>query len=359
MTYRIAVLDGDDIGPEIVPVAVDVLTAALAAAGVGDVLLRRLPIGARSLTELGSTFPARTRDALPDMHGIVLGPIGHAAYPKDDPNAVNPHPIIRRELDLFANHRPVRSYPGVRALHDDVDMLVLRENNEGFQPDRNMYAGSGEFQPNEDHAFSIRVITAKQSARIARAGFEAARRRRGKVTAIHKRTVFALTDGVFLREVRRVAAGFPDVALDDHQVDTAALHMVMRPAEFDVVLCTNMFGDILSDLAAGLVGGLGMAPGLSAGDRQAMAQATHGSAPDIAGTGTANPYAMIMSVQMLVDWLGHRHGDDRLLDVARRIKTAVERVITEGENVTPDLGGTAGTAGMGAAIVRYCGDASR
>ncbi|MGH3748928.1 MAG: isocitrate/isopropylmalate dehydrogenase family protein [Micromonosporaceae bacterium] len=352
MTYQIGVLDGDDIGPEIVPVAVDVLVAALARAGARDVALHPLPIGADAYARLGSTFPEQTRDALPGMHGVILGPIGHAAYPAGDPNAINPHPVIRRTLDLYANHRPARSYPDLPSLHDNVDLVVLRENNEGFQPDRNMLRGSGEFQPDEDHAYSIRVITARQSARIAREGFELARQRRRRVTAIHKRTVFKLTDGLFLREVRRVAADYPDVELDDYQVDTAALHLVRRPQDFDVVLCTNMFGDILSDLAAGLVGGLGMAPALSAGDDVAMAQATHGSAPDIAGTGAANPYAMIMSVQMLLEWLGHKHHDAQLTAAARHIRDAAERALATPEHRTPDLGGAASTSQMGAAIIQ-------
>lgn len=347
--YDVAVLPGDDIGLEIVPVAVEVLEAALGLCGVDDVRLHHLPIGATALGRYGTTFPEPTRSALPDMHGIILGPIGHAAYP---PGAINPHPIIRRELDLYANHRPARSYPDLPSLHDGVDLVVLRENNEGFQPDRNMLAGSGEFQPDEGHAYSIRVITARQSARIARAAFELARRRRRHVTAIHKRTVFKLTDGLFLREVRRVAAEYPDVELDDHQVDTAGLYLVQRPADFDVVLCTNMFGDILSDVTAGLVGGLGMAPGLSAGDDVAMAQATHGSAPDIAGTGKANPYAMIMSVQMLVAWLGSKHDDARLVKAAHAIERAVESVLADPQTRTPDLGGSASTGEMGKAVVR-------
>jgi 3-isopropylmalate dehydrogenase len=351
MTYDIAVLDGDGIGPEIVPQAVAVLRAALAAERVTDVVLHPLPIGASALAEQGTTFPDHTHDALSSMQGILLGPIGHADYP---PGAVNPHPMIRRELDLYANHRPVRTLPRVPCLHQGVDLLVLRENNEGFQPDRNMLAGSGEFQPNEDNAFSIRVISARQSTRIAKAAFEAARERRGRVTAIHKRTVFALTDGLFLREVRRVAAEYPDVTLDDHQVDSAALHLVMRPQEFDVVLCTNMFGDILSDLTAGLVGGLGLAPGLNAGDDQAMAQATHGSAPDIAGQQLANPYAMIISTRMLMSWLAWRHRDARLAAVADRMETAVLKVLDDPAQLTPDLGGTATTAEMGAAIAAAC-----
>ncbi|MQA79088.1 MAG: isocitrate/isopropylmalate dehydrogenase family protein [Streptosporangiales bacterium] len=350
-------MDGDDIGLEIVPEAVRVLQAAIAREAGLEVAFRPFPVGWSSYLEHGHTLPRQTLDGLERMHGLILGPIGHAAYPKDRAECVNPHPIIRRHFDLFANLRPARSYPAVEALHRDVDLLVVRENNEGFQPDRNMLAGCGEFQPNEHNAFSIRVISRQQSRRIAREAFEAARRRDGmrRVTAIHKRTVFKLTDGLFMDTVQEVAKDYPDVALDDYQVDSAALHLVMRPQRFDVVLCSNMFGDILSDLTAGLVGGLGMAPGLNAGDDQAMAQATHGSAPDISGKGLANPYAMIMSGTMLLDWLGARHGDDRLASAARRVQAAVESVIAQRTRVTRDLGGDASTRQMGAAIAEACG----
>jgi 3-isopropylmalate dehydrogenase len=175
-----------------------------------------------------------------------------------------------------------------------------------------------------------------------------------RVTAIHKRTVFKLTDGLFMDTVRRVAADYSDVALDDFQVDTFAMHLVMRPQEFDVVLCTNLFGDILSDEAAGLVGGLGMAPGLSAGDDVAMAQATHGSAPDIAGQGIANPYALIMSGKMLLEWLGAKHQNRGLDRASRRIAAAVERILSEGKYVTRDIGGEATTQEMAGAIADAC-----
>lgn len=358
MQYEIGVMDGDDIGLEIVPQTVAVMEAAIGAESGLDVNFRPFPVGWPSYLEHGHTLPESTLEGLKEMHGFVLGPIGHAAYPKK-PECVNPHPLIRREFDLFANMRPARSYPSLPRLHDDVDVLVVRENNEGFQPDRNMMAGSGEFQPNEHNAFSVRVISRRQSERITRAAFEAARQRDGKrrVTAIHKRTVFKLTDGLFIQEVERVAQEYPDVTLDDYQVDTFAMHLVMRPREFDVVLCTNMFGDILSDLAAGLVGGLGMAPGLNAGDTQAMAQSTHGSAPDIAGKGLANPYAMIASGKMLLEWLGAKHDEERLVSAARRIESAVERTIAEGRYLTPDLGGNASTEEMGAAIAKACAGA--
>jgi 3-isopropylmalate dehydrogenase len=177
-----------------------------------------------------------------------------------------------------------------------------------------------------------------------------------RVTAIHKRTVFKLTDEMFMSAVERVADDFPDITLDDHQVDTFAMHLAMRPQEFDVVLCTNLFGDILSDEAAGLVGGLGMSPGLSAGDDLAMAQATHGSAPEIAGRGIANPYAMIMSAKMLLEWLGAHFDNVGLARAARRIDRAVEQTISEGKWLTRDIGGTASTHEMGTAIAEACLD---
>lgn len=356
MRLRIGVMRGDGIGPEIVPQAVAVMQAAVAPEADVDLDLYDFPVGWEAYLDHGHTLPPDTLDGLAGMDGFILGPIGHAAYPRGRPEAVNPHPIIRKHFDLFANLRPARSIERVPSLHDDVDVLVIRENNEGFQPDRNMVAGCGEFQPNEDAAFSIRVITRRQSERIARAAFEAARRRDGKkrVTAIHKRTVFKLTDGLFMRVVEQVAKDYPDIILDDHQVDTFAMHLVMRPQEFDVILCTNLFGDILSDEAAGLVGGLGMAPGLSAGDDYAMAQATHGSAPDIAGKGVANPYAMILSATMLVDWLAGKKSHDGLRRAARRMQAAVDATLADGSHITPDIGGTATTHAMGAAVAEAC-----
>ena len=360
MQLRIGVMHGDDIGHEIVPEAVSVMEAALAPERHLDVRFERFPVGWSSYLEHGHTLPPQTLDGLGHCDGLVLGPIGHAAYPKGRPECVNPHPIIRKHFDLFANLRPAKSHPSLPHLHDDVDLLIVRENNEGFQPDRNMIAGCGEFQPNEDAAFSIRVITRRQSERVAHAAFEAAHRRAGKlrVTAIHKRTVFKLTDGVFMDAVERVARDYPDVQLDDVQVDTFAMHLAMRPEEFDVVLCTNLFGDILSDEAAGLVGGLGMAAGLSAGDETAMAQATHGSAPDIAGQGIANPYALIMSAKMLLEWLGDKRREEGLSRAAHRIEDAVEMIIAEARFLTPDIGGQASTHDMGSAIAEACSTVS-
>ncbi len=348
MSYRIGVLLGDDIGLEVVPVAVEVATAAAEHAGA-TVDWQELPIGRAAYDTLGSTLPDGTLQTLQTLDGWVLGPIGHQAYPKT-PKAINPHPILRKHFDLFANIRPAKSYPSLKSLHKDVDLVIFRENNEGFQPDRNMVAGSGEFRPTEDITLSMRVITRRACLNIARAAFKAALTRKKQVTAVHKDTVFKLGCGMFAEACKEVALEFPDVAFNEVMVDTMALKLVMAPQPFDVLVTTNMFGDILSDLAAGLVGGLGMAPALSAGPNHAMAQATHGSAPDIAGGGIANPYAMIMSVQMLFEWLGQRNQDRGLLAAATLIERAVSEIIAEGNALTPDLGGLSSTQEMGRAV---------
>ena len=230
------------------------------------------------------------------------------AYPKGDPKALNPHPILRRKFDLMSNIRPTRSYNSIRSLHQNVDIVIIRENNEGFQPDRNMFKGQAEFMPTPDMALSMRVISRKNSEFVAKTAFELSRQRNGKrkVTAIHKNTVFKIGCGLFLDCCKDIAKSYPDIEFEDRVVDTFAMNLVMKPQDFDVVVTTNMFGDILTDEAAGLVGGLGMAPGLCVGPDYSMAQATHGSAPDIAGKNIANPYAMIMSGQMMASWLGEK-----------------------------------------------------
>jgi len=365
-SYRIGVLLGDDIGPEIVPQAVAILVAATEMAPGLRLEFVHFPVGADAYKTTGYTLPPGTLERLAKLDGWILGPLGHAAYPRGDANALNPHPIIRRHFDLYANIRPSRSLPGVNALHDGVDLVIVRENNEGMQPDRNMYKGGGEFMPTPDVALSTRVITRRGSERIARAAFELARARgiarvaserrhpcgeRPRVTIIHKQTVFKLTCGLFVDTAREVGRAFPDVDADDHQVDSFAMALAMKPQRFDTILVTNMFGDILTDLAGGLVGGLGLAPGLNVGERYAMAQATHGSAPDIAGRNIANPYAIIMSAQMLLAWLGRRHSDQAAICAAQRIDDAVHLILSQEGVRTPDIGGNATTEEFGRAVI--------
>jgi len=355
---RIGILDGDDIGLEIVPAAVTVARAAAEVHGVA-IDWRPLPIGARALQTHGHTLPPQTLETLKALDGWILGPIGHRAYPKG-PNAINPHPILRKQFNLFANVRPTRSYPDIGCLHDGVDLVIVRENNEGFQPDRNMVAGSGEFRPTDEITLSVRVITRTGSRRVARAAYELARQRRKHLTYVHKDTVFKLGCGMFVEECRKLAPEYPDVHVDDVIVDTFAMRLVRDPQTFDVVVTTNMFGDILSDEAAGLVGGLGMAPGLCIGEGDiAMAQATHGSAPDIAGRGIANPYAMIESARLLFDWLGHSRGNDAAVRMAAAMSRATTAALADADARTGDIRGRGNTASFTQAIVQQLTSAGR
>ena len=347
---QVGILEGDDIGLEVVPETVKVMRAAAVKAKLA-IDWHAVPIGRKAFDELGNTMPAGTLDKLDTLDGWVLGPIGHQAYPKNNPNSINPHPILRRHYDLFANIRPSKSYPGIPSIYNDVDLILVRENNEGFPPDRNLHLGYGEFRPTPDVTISLRVITRAGSEKVARAAFDIARTRQRKiVTAVHKDTVFKLGCGMFAEECRKVAKEYSDIAFNEVLVDTMAAKLIMKPQQFDVIVTTNTFGDILSDAASALVGGLGLAPGLSAGPQRAMAQATHGSAPDIAGKGIANPYAMIMSGQMLLAWLGHKHNVPAALQAADLMERATENVVKAGKVLTADLGGKASTREMGDAI---------
>lgn len=345
---KIGILLGDDIGLEVVPESVKVMKAAAAKAGL-DIDWQPLPIGRAGHEQHGHTMPDYTVSRLGETDGWICGPIGHASYPRNDPTWIMPP--LRKRFELFANVKPVKSYPNVKSIHKDVDIVFLREVTEGMQSSDTVVAGAGEFRPNDDITIAYRVITRTGSNRVARAAFEIARTRsRKKVTSVHKEPVYRLACGMFAEECRKVAREFPDVEFNEALVDGFAMKLMMDPWRFDVVVTTNQFGDILTDQGAGLVGGLGLAPGLCIGHTQAMAQATHGSAPDIAGKNIANPYAMIMSSAMLLDWLGRTRGEQRAVDAAKHIDAAVDRVIAEAKSLTTDLGGSASTTAMGEAI---------
>jgi len=350
-TFRIGILEGDDIGHEVVPAAVKIARQAAANAKL-EIEWVDLPIGRRALDTLGHTMPEGTLELLATLDGWILGPIGHREYPKV-PEAINPHPILRKHFDLFANVRPTRSFPGIGCLHDDIDLVIVRENNEGFQPDRNLVLGSGEFRPTHDVTISVRVITVEGSKKVARAAFEIARSRKKRLTLVHKNTVFKLGCGMFVDSCLEVARDFPEVSVDEVIVDTMAMRLVRDPQSFDTIVTTNMFGDILTDEAAGLVGGLGMAPGLCIGRGSiAMAQATHGSAPDIAGKGIANPFAMIESTRMLFDWLGHHRKNSAAIEMSRVMKTGIDAALSDPATRTPDINGKATQLEMVEGIMR-------
>jgi 3-isopropylmalate dehydrogenase len=345
---KIGILLGDDIGLEVVPEAVKVMKTAASRSGLA-IDWHTLPIGKAGHEMEGNTLPPTTEAALWKLDGWIMGPIGHAAYPRNDATWVMPP--VRKKYELFAAVRPSRSYPSVKSIHKDVDIVFVRELSEGMLYSETVVAGAPEFRPNDDITVAMRVITRKGSNRVAREAFEIARTRpRKKVTAAHKEPVYRLACGMFAEECRKVAREYPEVKFDEAMIDTISMKLVMAPQQYDVVVTSNQFGDILTDIGAGLVGGLGLAPGLCVGERQAMAQATHGSAPDIAGRNIANPYAMIVSGQMLLAFLGRKHNETKATAAAGFMQAAIDKTVTQAKHLTKDLGGKASTQEMGDAI---------
>jgi len=346
---KILALPGDGIGPEITHSTLNVLRAADEVLSLGLEFQTR-DIGLTTLKSQGTTLPPPVMELIPKMDGVILGPVSHYDYPSRQDGGVNPSAELRVAFELYANIRPARSRRDLSILRRPMDLVIVRENTEGFYSDRNMFAGSGEFMPDPDMALSIRKITAKGSARIARSAFELAQRRRQKVTAVHKANVVKLSDGLFLREVRKVAQNHPQVSLDELIVDATAALLIRNPDRFDVIVTTNMFGDILSDEAAELSGSLGLGGAINVGDEICVAQAQHGSAPDIAGRDIANPTSLILSAAMLLGWRGRRYGEPRLIEGAAAIEAAIDQVLADPATRTRDLGGELGTDGFSAAV---------
>lgn len=337
-------LEGDGIGPEITAATLAVVQAAAARFSL-PLRLTHAEIGFAALARHGTTIPADVIAAAKAADGVILGPVSHNAYPPVAEGGLNPSGVLRRELALYANIRPARSRAGTpRPVSAETDLVIVRENLEGFYADRNMASGSGEILVEPDVAIAMRKITAKGSTRIAEAAFAlAATRPRQQVATIHKANVLRISDGLFLSEVRKVAARYPQVAHEEILVDAAAAHLVRNPGRFDVILATNMFGDILSDLASEIAGGLGLAASLNLGADAAVAQAQHGSAPDIAGQDRANPASLIGSAAMLLRHLGAGEAADA-------IDYTLDAALSRPETRTPDLGGALGTAAFGARL---------
>jgi 3-isopropylmalate dehydrogenase len=353
---KIIVMPGDGIGPEIMESTLRVLRAADARHSLGLAFESR-SIGLETLARQRTTFPADVLEACRAADGIILGPVSHQDYPPRAQGGINPSGELRIRLDLYANIRPSRSRAGMPHYgRTPMDLVIVRENTEGFYADRNMHVGLGEFMPTPDMALAVRKVTAKASERIARSAFELAMKRRRHVTAVHKQNVMRLSDGLFLAEVRKVAAQFPEVAYDEQLVDSMAALLVRDAARYDVVVTTNMFGDILSDEAAEISGSLGLAGSINASATHCMAQASHGSAPDIAGKGVANPTSLVLSAAMLLEWLAIRHKADAFLAASREIETALDALLKDPARRTRDLGGPLGTQAFTDAI---CGELAR
>jgi isocitrate dehydrogenase (NAD+) len=330
MLHTVTLIPGDGIGPEVTKPTLKIIKAAGA-----NIQWETHLAGAEALKRHGTTLPKSLMDSFEKhevaLKGPVTTPVGEGFA------SVNVE--LRQTFDLYANLRPIKNLPGVKARYSDVDLIVVRENTEG------LYSGI-EHEVVPGVMESLKIITEKASTRIAKFAFDFARaHRRKKVAAIHKANIMKLTDGLFLDCARRVSADYPDVAFSDLIVDNACLQLVLDPLKLDVLLLENLYGDIVSDLAAGLVGGLGVVPGANLGDQHALFETVHGSAPDIKGKNVANPTAMILAAVMMLDHIGEKRA-------ARRISKALEAVLKKGDCLTPDLGGTATTTKFAEAIIR-------
>lgn len=331
MPYKITLIPGDGIGPEVAAAARE----AVDAAGV-SIEWEVAELNADLITSTGQSLPQHVLDSLERTHVGLKGPVTTPVA--GGYTSVNV--ALRKRLDLYANVRPVRSLPGLVTRFSDVkiDMVIFRENTE------DLYSGL-EHEVVRDVVTSLKVITRAASIRIAEAAFGFAKQTgRKKVAAIHKANIMKLADGLFLRCCREVAARFPDIEYREVIVDNAAMQLVIRPEQFDVLLLPNLYGDIVSDLAAGLVGGLGVVPGANLGERDAVFEAVHGSAPDIAGKGIANPTAMMLSAALMLDHLKEQNA-------ASRLRSAVETVYSERRHLTPDVGGSGGTREFTDAVI--------
>lgn len=347
MALHILVLEGDGIGPEITAATLDVLRAADVKFGLG-LAFEQADIGWASHKAVGTTFADAVEAKAKAADGVLLGPVSHNDYPPRAEGGLNPSGELRKRLDLYANIRPARSRDGFPPRCGvPVDLVIVRENTEGFYADRNMHLGPGEFMPTPDLALAVRKVTREGSTRIVETAFKLALLRRRKVTSVHKANVLRVSDGLYLECARAVAARYPQVQYEERIIDAMAALLIRDASQFDVIVTTNMFGDILSDEASEIAGSLGLAASLNAGARHAVAQAQHGSAPDIAGKNVANPSSLIGSAAMLLAWLGERRNDDRLVAASRAIESALDRVIAAPDGRTPDMGGALGTEAFG------------
>lgn len=346
---KLLVLPADGIGPEIVAAAETVLDAADKKFGL-QLVLEHETVGFDSLEEFGITIRPELLDRAKTYDGVILGTQSHADYPPPEQGGVNISASFRIGLDLYANVRPARTREKLGIGKPGLDLVIMREATEGFYPDRNCFKGWGEVMLSPDIAISTRKITRHCCDRIARRAFELAMKRGKKVTAVHKANSFHMTDGLFLECVADVAKDFPDVTVDDVLVDAMTAHLVRHPERFDVIVTTNFYGDILSDLASELSGSLGLAGSVMAGDELCAAQAQHGSAPDIAGQNIANPVSMILSCAMLLDWGARKFGRTELSDAAKAIEIAVDDVLLDDSKRTPDLGGKGSTTAFATGV---------
>jgi len=319
--YKLALIPGDGIGPEVIKALLHILDATNL-----EFDYTTVQAGDAYYKETGITIPEETVSTAKKADATLFGAVTTV------PGHKSAIITLRKELDLFANLRPVKSYPGINSIFKDLDLLIVRENTEG------LYSGIEEYTP--DGAIALRIVTRAASDRICRFAFKyAEQHNRNQITAVHKANVLKKTDGIFRESFFKVSEEFPDLNSDEKYVDATAMFLITRPHDFDVIVTTNLFGDILSDEGAGLVGGLGMIPSANIGDKNALFEPVHGSAPDIAGLWISNPSAMILSAVMMMDYLGEA-------DEARKLEVALQEVLSQGKVLTPDLGGSSKTMEM-------------
>jgi isocitrate dehydrogenase (NAD+) len=325
----ITLIKGDGIGPEVANAAVRVIDAAGATIDWEEV-----PAGASAFEKIGSVLPEYTIDSVRKNKVALKGPVGTPIGEGFKSISV----ALRKRLELYANLRPIKSLPGINSRYENIDLVIVRENTEG------LYSGI-EHEVVPGVVESLKIITEKASLRIAEFAFQyAIKNNRKKVTAVHKANIMKMSDGLFLQCARKVSEKYPGIEYDEKIVDNACMQLVLNPYQFDILVLENLYGDIISDLSAGLVGGLGTAPGANIGDEYAIFEAIHGSAPDIAGLNLANPIALIRSAILMLEYIGED-------EVAKKIHQAVCSVLKKGEKLTRDLGGTATTTEITDAII--------
>ena len=326
--YKISLITGDGIGPELAESAISVLNT------INDKFdlkfeITKLSAGDKALAETGNALPYETINAIKQSDACMKAPVGESA--------ADVIVVLRRMLDLYANIRPAKSYPHMPALRDDVDMVIVRENTEDLYTGKEFSLGNS--------AVALRIISENASKRIAKYAFEIATQRDAvkKVTCVHKSNVMRITDGLFAKSCTEISKDYPNITFEEMYVDACAMNLIRQPEKFDVIVTTNLFGDILSDESSQVVGGLGMAPAANIGDDFALFEPVHGAAFDIAGKNIANPSSFLLSIKMMLDWLGNKHSDSKCIEVGQKLESTIFNLVKLGVK-TKDIGGNMSTS---------------
>ena len=321
--YKISLITGDGIGPELSESAISVLNTIQEKYGI-EFEISKLIAGDKALEQTGKALPDDVIETIKNSDVCLKAPVGESA--------ADVIVVLRRMLDLYANIRPSKSYPHMPALRDDIDMVIVRENTEDLYTGKEFSLG--------DSAVALRIISEDASKRIAKYAFETAKQRNSmkKVTCVHKSNVMRVTDGLFAKACIEVSKDYPEIEFEEMYVDACAMNLIRQPEKFDVVVTTNLFGDILSDESSQVVGGLGMAPAANLGDDFALFEPVHGAAFDIAGQNIANPSSFLLSIKMMLDWLGAKHNDQKCFEMATKLESTIFDLVKSGIK-TKDIGG--------------------